>query len=155
MVEIESILKLIAQQQPPQGGYWLGMFFLTGLIVGLAMTCVVAGLWSKDKQRFEKEASSAGVSLNLESKTRADTLGIEACGYCFGFIIIIAAGAMGIALPVILPEATEYLIVMVVMILFGSAFWGLALGSVPYVRSYRRGFRKALQNAIDNKTESQ
>lgn len=131
------------------------MFFLTGLIVGLAVTFIVAGLWSRDKRHIEKEAEAAGVSLNMENKSRIDTSqGIEGCGYCIGFIIIIAAGAMGISLPVILPEATENLIVMIVLILFGSMFWALALSAIPYVKSYRRGFRKTLQDAIDNKSES-
>ncbi len=156
MVEIESARELLAQQVPPQGAYWLGMFFLTGLIVGLAVTFIIAGLWSRDKRHIEKEAAAAGVSLNLENKSRIDSAqGIEGCVYCIGFIIIIAAGAIGISLPVILPEAAENLIVMIIMILFGSVFWALALASIPYVRSYRREFRKILQNAIDNKSESQ
>jgi hypothetical protein len=155
LVEIESTLELIAQQQPPQGAVWLGMFFLTGFIVGLAATFIVAGLWSRDRRRIKEEAAAAGVSLYLESRSSSDVLGIEACGICIGSIIVIAAGALGISLPLILPEGGEFLIVMIIMIIFGSAFWGLAIGSIPYVRSYRRGFRKALQMAIDNKSKSQ
>ena len=155
MVEIENTLGLVAQQIPPQLEYLLRMFFLTGLVIGIAVTFIIAGLWSRDKRRIEREATAAGVSLNMESgKVGYDHYGIEGCGYCIGFIIIIAAGALGVSLPQVLPEATEDLIGMIFVIIFGSAFWGLVLGSIPYVRSYRRGFRKALQDATDNQSES-
>ncbi len=155
IVKGEVILDLMAQQLPPQLGYWLAVFFLTGFVFGILMAFIVAGLYSRDKRLIEEQAAAAGVSIDLDSRPVVDAEGIEGCGYCIGSIIIIAAGALGISLPIVIPEAAEQIILTIVIIVFGAIFWGLAVGSIPYIRHYRRGFRKALQDAIDNRAESQ
>jgi hypothetical protein len=154
VTKIEIILDLITQEIPREIGIWLGTFFITGMVSGLAAACIVGGLWSRDKRRIEKEAEEAGVILEIESSSGFDAYEIEGCGYCIGFIIIIAVSAMGITLPIVLPEAAEDIIMVTVMIIFGAALWALALWSVPYVKTYRRGFREKLQKAIESKSGS-
>ena len=153
MTKIEITLNLIAQEVPQPLGYFLGMFLFSGMFLGIAAAIIVGGLWSRDKKRIEKEAAAAGVTLNIESSSGVDVQEIEACGYCIGFIIIIVAAVMGVSLPTILPEAAEDILMATLVIIFGALFWALALWSVPYVRSYRLGFRKKLQQAIETQHE--
>jgi len=61
MVEFESTLELLAQQLPPQGGYWLGMFFLAGLIGGLAVTFIITGYYHGGRR--DSNSSTSGVPL--------------------------------------------------------------------------------------------
>ncbi len=132
---------------------WLAIFFVSGLAVALIVGIILGVILSLQGRRIRKRAAEAGVSVELPgSKGGFDPYDIEACGYCIGFFIIIILGALGISLPIILPQQTEALIMTVVLITFGALFWGLVFWSIIYtIRQYPKR-QKLLEAALRGET---
>jgi hypothetical protein len=140
---------LMLQADRPE--YWIGMFFITGLIFGIGSAIVVGALWSRQRKLFLKKAEDAGVTLVIPTSTGEGVYLIEGCGYCIGFVIVAIAGVLGISLPALIPEGAEDLIVVVIITIFGALLWGLAVWSVPYYRGEKKRFQHLLDMAIAGK----
>lgn len=137
---------LMLQANRPE--FWIALFFVTGLIFGIGAAFVVGFLWDRARKRVIAEAEAVGVALDIDTSSSVDVYAIEGCGYCIGFIIVAAAGVLGISLPILIPEGAENLIVLIVITVLGAALWGLVVWSVPYYRSEKRRFQQLLDGAI-------
>ncbi|NHJ14815.1 MAG: hypothetical protein EAX95_14135 [Candidatus Thorarchaeota archaeon] len=144
----QDFVPLLLMLQANRPEFWIALFFVSGLIFGIGAAIVVGFLWSRARKRVIAEAEAAGVTLEIETSTDIDAYGIEACGYCIGFIVIAAAGVLGISLPTLIPEGAEDLIVIVIITIFGAALWGLVVWSVPYYRGEKRRFQNLLDEAL-------
>ncbi|MFX1562711.1 MAG: hypothetical protein ACFFDP_05340 [Promethearchaeota archaeon] len=132
----------------------IALFFISGLVMMLIMACVASGVWSLQKRRYQRKADELGVKVDFSSgESSIDAYGIEGCGYCVGFIIIIVLGAMGISLPIILPGDVQQLLFLSVLLVFGSVFWGATIWGFYYISRISRKFQKILDEAPGVKEE--
>jgi hypothetical protein len=144
---------MLAQVDPSNPLFWLAMFFASGIEGALVVGIIAGSILILQGRRIRKQAAEAGVSVTLpKSESSFDPWAIEGCGYCIIFVVIIILGALGISLPIILPQQTENIIMAVVMTVFGGLFWGLVIWSIVYtVREYPKR-QKLLKAALQGKT---
>ncbi len=129
--------------------FWLAVFFVSGLGVALLVGIIAGSILTLQGRSIRKRAAEAGVSVKLpRSEGGIDPYDIEGCGYCIIFIVIIILGAMGISLPIILPQQTEAIIMAVVLVIFGGLFWGLVIWSIFYTAREYPKRRKLLAAAL-------
>lgn len=119
----------------------------------LVIVVPVSVVHSMKRRSLRKRAERMGVDLGVsDSKGGVSGMDIEACGYCVMFLVAVILGALGVSLPIILPQSAFNLIMAVICVVFGALFWGLAVAVIPYsVRDLRR-LNRALEAAVTGKT---
>lgn len=152
-MSVQEIVTFLLMQQASRPEYWIGVFFITGMVFGIGSAMGVGFLWGRQRKRVIKEAEAVGVTLEIPTSTGDGVYAIEGCGYCIGFIIVAIAGVLGISLPALIPEGAEDLIVVIVITIFGALFWGLAVWSVPYYRGEKRRMQQLLDGALARASE--
>lgn len=131
---------MIAQPDPQNPLFWLAIFFVTGLVLMTALGLVTGVLFWRQSKRIRRQAAEAGVPDPIpKSDNGFDPTAIEGCGFCIIIVIILIAGALGISLPMTLPQSAEVIIMTIVMVVFGALFWGISIWGIRYTfREYSR-----------------
>ena len=125
---------------------YLAIFFVTGLVAMIVMAFIVQLIISRKRRQVRK----AGVDLPKDTSgvSMGDIYALEGCGYCFLFAVIIILSALGISLPIILPQAVENIIMAVVMTVFGGLCWGVTIWAIPYTRKQLRKLDQLLKDGL-------
>lgn len=150
MVTLNSAM--IAQVNPQNPLFWLAIFFVTGLVLMIALGLITGVLFWRQSKRIRRQAEEAGVPDPIpKSDNGFDPTAIEGCGFCIIIVIVLIAGALGITLPITLPESAEVLILTIVMVVFGALCWGASIWGIRYTfREYsRRG--QLLETALQSR----
>ena len=133
-------LMMFAQPDPQNPLFWLAIFFATGLILMIALGLITGVLFWRQAKRIRRQAAEAGVPDPIpKSDNGFDPSAIEGCGFCIIVVIFLIAGALGISLPITLPQSAEVIIMTIVMGVIGALCWGASIWGIRYtVREYSR-----------------
>jgi NhaP-type Na+/H+ or K+/H+ antiporter len=150
-LSIELYLMMFAQPDFRNPLVWLALFFVTGLILMIALGLVTGVVFWRQSKRIRRQAAEAGVPDPIPKSTIGfDPNDIEGCGFCIIIVIILIAGALGISLPITLPQSAEVFIMTIVMGVFGALCWGVNIWGIRYTfREYSRR-EQLLETAIQS-----
>lgn len=147
----ELNLMMFAQPDFRNPLFWLAVFFVTGLVLMVVLGLFTGVLFWRQAKRIRRQAAEAGVPDPIpKSDNGFDLSEIEGCGFCIIVVIFLIAGALGISLPITLPQSAEVIIMTIVMGVFGALCWGASIWGIRYTfREYsRRG--QLLETALQS-----
>jgi hypothetical protein len=133
-------LMMFAQPDPQNPLFWLAIFFITGLVLIIALGLITGILFWRQAKRIRRQATEAGVPDPIpKSDNCFDPAAIEGCGFCIVVVIFLIAGVLGISLPITLPQSAEVIIMTIVMGVIGALCWGASIWGIRYTfREYSR-----------------
>ena len=139
-LSIELYLMMFAQPDFRNPLVWLGLFFISGLVIMIVLGIVTGVVFWRQAKRIRRQAAEAGVPDPIPKSTVGfDPNDIEGCGFCIIVVIFLIAGALGISLPITLPQSAEVIIMTIVMGVFGALCWGVTIWGIRYsFREYSR-----------------
>jgi hypothetical protein len=143
---------MIAQPDFQNPLFWLALFFVTGLVLMTALGLITGVLFWRQSKRIRRQAAEAGVPDPIpKSDNGFDPAAIEGCGFCIIIVIILIAGALGISLPITLPQSAEVIIMTIVMVILGALCWGASIWGIRYTfREYSRR-EQLLETALQSR----
>lgn len=144
-------MMMFAQPDPQNPLFWLAIFFVTGLVLIIALGIITGVIFWRQAKRIRRQATEAGVPDPIpKSDNGFDPAAIEGCGFCIIVVIFLIAGALGISLPITLPQSAEVIIMTIVMASIGALCWGASIWGIRYTfREYSRR-NQLLENALQS-----
>jgi len=69
-LSVQDFVILLQMLQAERPEYWIGMFFVTGLVFGIGSAIAVGFLWSRQRKLFLRKAEEANVIFKVMQKFR-------------------------------------------------------------------------------------
>ncbi|MFX1300980.1 MAG: hypothetical protein ACFFDE_08545, partial [Promethearchaeota archaeon] len=121
-------LMMLAQPDFRNPLFWLAVFFVTGLVLIVALGLITGVIFWRQAKGIRRQAAEAGVPDPIpKSDNGFDPSAIEGCGFCIIVVIFLIAGALGISLPITLPQSAEVIIMTIVIGVLGALCWGASI----------------------------